>query len=161
MKVKILKNMPFAGIDSEHILDTDGGFRIIAGIYAHNIHYSKENVKVLIRDGWIEEIKEIKTLEEKIFNWYEVNHRAYSSKNEWQKAMSKECAKIAVDHFKGMERMAEEIGRVLTEEQLFIILENTISHEALGLDGIDSGFFSRVVQAIVEAQKKVGTFEEK
>jgi len=68
MKVKVIREMPFAKVGQEFTIDSDTSsleiptqqeiseyYKVM--MHPSDIHYYPTAVKVLIRDGWVEEVK--------------------------------------------------------------------------------------------------------
>lgn len=86
MKVKCLREMPFAKVSDIITLDEYGQWWIETG--ATESCYNKPAVLKMIADGWIEEIKK-ESLEDKIYNYLETQPPYISQKK---------LAQIAKDH---------------------------------------------------------------
>ncbi len=95
-KVRVTRDMPFAKVGEEFETRNDV-FLKISNPTGMTHHFGRKEVELLIKDGWLEWVKEEKSLEEKFQRtWYEPDKKSYQIESNVARLLSK----IALRDFK-------------------------------------------------------------
>lgn len=96
-KVRVGKEMPWANIGEEYVIDERGGFYLGVERPLHYIY--RNDLILLLNGGWLEEVKEEKTLAEKMMGCKPYNELAEIARQHYLERFDK----VAGEHgFKSM-----------------------------------------------------------
>ena len=109
--LKVERDMPFAKKGDVFSISRNGNL-YITSIDETFISYGFFEIKRMIKDGWLSEVVEEKTLVEKFHRWTIDNHRAFDSASEWKSELCKAFARMSnTAHLKAFDRAAKEWER--------------------------------------------------